>query len=264
MRGYTSFEDWGGHQAPVRSRGDFLRYASYSHSGQGTSDGGAESPPREGRVGVRDFPGRDPTLRKPTVATAIAVVIALAPGGCATVPPPAPSPTLEEFQALSIANESMARERDALEEKVAVLETKLKSLESQKEGAKYEAARLGTEIKRLESEVASLEARLEDLNTKSMYNSSFPRRHQNDEPARVLGTVLASDSMSDIHWISIDPKDGIKVADELTVFRKDAFVAVVVVEEIVDKKARVVVKKLAGKPMQKSAIQVGDKYSGVF
>jgi len=82
----------------------------------------------------------------------------------------------------------------------------------------------------------------------------------------VKGMVLASDPKSDIYLISVGTKDQVKVGDELTVYRGDQFVAVVVVDKVFDDKASVMTKREGGKPMKKDGMDIrqGDKVATVY
>jgi hypothetical protein len=138
-------------------------------------------------------------------------------------------------------------------------------------------AKAETEQKRLTNELANTAAsldsaqkngvdlsdKLEAANTRlEMYRAKFG--DIGIVAAPVKGQVLAVDSAVDLYLISVGSKDGLKVADELTVFRGDSFVALVVVDRVFDDKASVTVKKVNGKPFKKSDIRQGDKVANVF
>jgi hypothetical protein len=76
----------------------------------------------------------------------------------------------------------------------------------------------------------------------------------------VNAQILASNPEMDIYLISVGEAD-VNLADELTVYRGDTFIAQVVVDKVFKDKASVTVKRLNGKPMKKSDIKVGDKVS---
>lgn len=152
------------------------------------------------------------------------------------------------------------------------LQGEMKQADADKRTALDAQAKAETEQKRLTDEnknlTASLDATqkdkvnladaLEAANTHlAMYQKKFGT--QMETPNMVKGQILAADATMDIYLISVGEKDGVKVADELTVFRGDAFVAVVVVDKVFTDKASVTVKRVAGKPMKKADIKTGDK-----
>ena len=145
--------------------------------------------------------------------------------------------------------------RGALEAKNAA-ETELKRVQLELDGT---AANLDAAVKNGVALVEKLEATSTALD---MYRSKYPSPGLPVAP--VKGQVLAADPSIDIYLISVGEKDGVKVADELTVFRGDQFVAVVVVDKVFADKASVVVKRMNGKPLKKSDIKQGDKVATVF
>lgn len=144
--------------------------------------------------------------------------------------------------------------------------------EADKRAALDAQAKAETEQKRLTDENANLTAMLDatqkdkvaladSLEAANTHIEMYKRRHGdlNMVSVPVKGQILAADSAMDIYLISVGSKDGVKIADELTVFRGDSFVAVVVVDQVFNDKASVIVKKLNGKPMKKADIKTGDK-----
>jgi predicted RNase H-like nuclease (RuvC/YqgF family) len=134
-----------------------------------------------------------------------------------------------------------------------------------------------TEQKRLEATVADLTAQLDgsnvaknDLKDKleaantalNMYKSKYGSMSLVSAP--VKGMVLAANSEMDIYLISVGEQSGVKVADELTVFRGDQFIAQVVVDKVYADKASVYVKKMNGKPLKKGDIRQGDSVATVY
>ncbi|HEU4393928.1 MAG TPA: hypothetical protein VFS92_00060 [Planctomycetota bacterium] len=136
-----------------------------------------------------------------------------------------------------------------------------------------------TEQKRLQNELdnatamneaaakdkVALAERNEALNTEnSMYRSKFGPIGMPSTP--VKGMVLAADSKQDIYLISVGSKDQVKVGDELTVYRGDQFVAVVVVDKVFDDKASVITKREGGKALKKDGMDIrqGDKVATVY
>ena len=110
-----------------------------------------------------------------------------------------------------------------------------------------------------------LAERNEALNTE---NQLYRTRHGSiGMPSTpVKGMVLAADSKSDIYLISVGSKDSVKVGDELTVYRGDQFVAVVVVDKVFDDKASVITKREGGKALKKDGMDIrqGDKVATVY
>ena len=82
----------------------------------------------------------------------------------------------------------------------------------------------------------------------------------------VKGMVLAADSKQDIYLISVGEKDSVRVGDELTVYRGDQFVAVVVVDKVFPDKASVITKREGGKALKKDGMDIrqGDKVATVY
>jgi hypothetical protein len=136
-----------------------------------------------------------------------------------------------------------------------------------------------TEQKRLQNELNNATAMLESadkakvelaerneaLNTE---NRMYRERHGSiGMPSTpVKGMVLAADSKSDIYLISVGSKDQVKVGDELTVYRGDQFVAVVVVDKVFEDKASVITKREGGKALKKDGMDIrqGDKVATVY
>jgi hypothetical protein len=137
-----------------------------------------------------------------------------------------------------------------------------------------------TEQKRLQNELdnatamlesaakakAELAERNEALNTENnMWREKYPGGIT-PASAPVKGMVLAADSKSDIYLVSVGEKDQVRVGDELTVYRGDQFVAVVVVDKVFPDKASVITKREGGKPLKKDGMDIrqGDKVATVY
>ncbi|MHC4922932.1 MAG: hypothetical protein ACYTG4_02500 [Planctomycetota bacterium] len=134
-----------------------------------------------------------------------------------------------------------------------------------------------TEQKRLEGEVANLTSMLDASNTNlhqtsedleatattlAMYKEKFGGLGLVAAP--VKGKVLAADSSMDLYLLSVGEKDGVKLADELTVYRNGQFVAVVVVDKVMADKCSASVKVMAGKSFKKMDVQQGDEVATVL
>jgi len=147
----------------------------------------------------------------------------------------------------------------------------------------------GQDTSKLEARVAKLEEQVSGLRTE-LDRARMPTRREDVEQKRLVpepgaapeappktdapvpavpappetrpdvkGQILAADSAMDIYLVSVGRKEDVRVGDELTVYRGDTFVAVVVVDHVFEDKASVVVKKVSGKAMKKSDIKAGDK-----
>jgi predicted RNase H-like nuclease (RuvC/YqgF family) len=167
------------------------------------------------------------------------------------------------LDAARTANEKLTGEKSQAEaDKRAALDAQAKA-ETEQKRLSNEVASLTSSLDATQKDKVMLADNLEAANTHlEMYKKKFGPLSGETTP--VKGQILAADSAMDIYLISVGTKDGVKIADELTVFRGDAFVAVVVVDQVFDNKASVVVKKLAGKPMKKGDIKTGDKVATVF
>lgn len=168
--------------------------------------------------------------------------------------------------------------RQAREQNQKVLEEK-QTADTERRAAMDAKGAAETEQKRLQNELdnatamldssqkdkVSLGEKLEASNTAlEMYRNRFGTIGLVSAP--VKGMVLAADPKMDIYLISVGEKDQVKVGDELTVFRGDQFVAVVVVDKLFADKASVTVKREGGKPMKKDGMDIrqGDKVATVF
>ena len=80
------------------------------------------------------------------------------------------------------------------------------------------------------------------------------------------GLVLAADQKTGVFLLDRGQRDGIKVGDELTVYRVDAFVAVVVVDRVSEENCAVSVKVENGTPLLKAGLQIrrGDQVATVY
>jgi hypothetical protein len=156
------------------------------------------------------------------------------------------------------ANEKLQGERrQAEEDKRTALDAQAKAETEQKRLAN-ENANLSDMLAAAQKNGVALAENLESSNALlNMYKERFGTIGVESVP--VKGQVLASDPAMDIYLISVGSKDGVKVADEMTVFRGDQFVAIVVVDKVFNDKASVTVKKMGGKPQKKSDIKTGDK-----
>lgn len=162
------------------------------------------------------------------------------------------------LDAARTANEKLQGEKSQAEaDKRAALDAQAKA-ETEQKRLTAENGNLSSMLDATQKDKAALADSLEAANTHlHMYQAKYG--NLGVETASVKGQILAADSAMDIYLISVGTKDGVKIADELTVFRGDAFVAVVVVDQVFENKASVIVKKLNGKPMKKSDIKTGDK-----
>lgn len=181
------------------------------------------------------------------------------------------------LQAMEAKMGNLQANLEAARQENATLQGEKKQADDEKRAALAAKGAAETEQKRLENEVANLgsmlnasqksgaevAAQLEAANTTiDMYKGKFGSIGLVGAP--VKGQVLAADAKMDIYLISVGTKDGLKMADELTIYRNDQFVAVVVVDKVFDDKASVVVKRMNGKPLKKADIQQGDKVASVF
>lgn len=165
----------------------------------------------------------------------------------------------------------------AAQERITTLEAEKAASETEKRNALAAKNAAETEQKRLENEVANLTGMLESSQknvvaqaeqleaantTIKMFEGKFGKAGAISAP--VKGMVLAADSKMDIYLISVGSKDGVKMADELQVYRNDQFVATVVVDKVFEDKASVMVKRMGGKPFKKMDIQQGDKVATIY
>jgi predicted RNase H-like nuclease (RuvC/YqgF family) len=184
-----------------------------------------------------------------------------------------------KFNDLNASNQSqaanlkdLAANLDTARQANDKLQGEKRQAEEDRRAALDAQAKAETEQKRLSNEIENLTASLdaaakaqfalkESLDaTKTrldLYVSKYPA--PGAPTAMVKGQVLAADASSDIYLISVGEKDGLKVADELTVSRGDQFVAVVVVDKVFPDKASVTVKRMGSSPLKKSDIKAGDK-----
>jgi hypothetical protein len=162
------------------------------------------------------------------------------------------------LDAARAANEKLQGEKSTAEaDKRAALDAQAKA-ETEQKRLTAENANLSAMLDATQKDKVALADNLEAANTHlTMYKNKYG--NLSGETTPVKGQILAADSALDIYLISVGSKDGVKIADELTVFRGDTFVAVVVVDQVFNDKASVIVKKLNGKPMKKSDIKTGDK-----
>ena len=162
------------------------------------------------------------------------------------------------LDAARTANEKLQGEKKQAEGDMrAALDAQAKA-ETEQKRLTAENANLSAMLDATQKDKVALADNLDAANTHlAMYKNKFGGLSGETTP--VKGQVLAADSAMDIYLISVGSKDGVKIADELTVFRGDSFVAVVVVDQVFNDKASVIVKKLNGKPMKKADIKTGDK-----
>ena len=154
-----------------------------------------------------------------------------------------------------------------------------KTADDERRAAMDAKAAAETEQKRLDNELnnatssldasqkdkARLAEQLEAANTQlTIYRQKFPGVSGVGAP--VKGMVLAADPKMDLYLISVGEKDNVQVGNELTVFRGDQFVAVVVVDKIFADKSSVSVKREGGKPLKKDGMDIrqGDKVATVY
>lgn len=162
------------------------------------------------------------------------------------------------LDAARTANERLQGEKkQAEDEKRAALDAQAKA-ETEQKRLTAENGNLSAMLDATQKDKVALADNLEAANTHlEMYKAKYGPLSGETTP--VKGQVLAADAAMDIYLISVGTKDGVKIADELTVFRGDKFIAQVVVDQVFPDKASVVVKKLAGKPMKQADIKTGDK-----
>lgn len=180
-------------------------------------------------------------------------------------------------QGINAGLRDMAANLDSARQANQKLQDDLKQAGEDRRNALDAQAKAETEQKRLTKENETLSAGLDDskkngvdLSDKleaanaalAMYREKFGSIGVVAAP--VKGQILAADPAMDLYLISVGSKDGLKIADELTVYRGDSFVAVVVVDRVFDDKASVTVKKVNGKPFKKADIRQGDKVANVF
>lgn len=158
------------------------------------------------------------------------------------------------------ANQQLTGEKAQAEaDKRAALDAQAKA-ETEQKRLTDENANLTAMLDATQKDKVALADSLEAANTHlNMYKGKFGPLSGETTP--VKGQILAADSAMDIYLISVGSKDGVKIADELTVFRGDSFVAQVVVDQVFPDKASVIVKKINGKPLKKADIKAGDKVS---
>jgi hypothetical protein len=105
---------------------------------------------------------------------------------------------------------------------------------------------------------------LEASNTElAIYKANFPPPSGINQAA-VKGQVLAASAADDIYVLSIGSKDGVKENDELTAYRGDDFVAVLVVYQVEGDKCAASVKRIDGKPFKRGEVRTGDKVSSLL
>jgi predicted nucleic acid-binding Zn-ribbon protein len=181
------------------------------------------------------------------------------------------------YQGISAELKDLKGNLEAARQANDKLQGERKAAEEAQRGALDAQNKAETEQKRLTDQVSNLTASLDGA-TKDKVNLADQLEASNTHlemykakygpiglvAAPVKGQVLAADPAMDIYLISIGEKDQLKVADELTVFRGDQFIAVVVVDKVFADKASVVVKKVNGKPFKKGDIKQGDKVANVL
>jgi hypothetical protein len=206
-------------------------------------------------------------MRADRIPTVGLVLMGLLAAGCASDPPPPRGPTMEQFQEVSERLDAALQETEGLREQVARATAETRTAREAAAVASLEAAKLGIEIKRLQKDLdAGAAAREAGAQDDPGAPDSFRKgRARDDSGCRVLkGTVLAADVKMGLYLISIGKKQDVREGDELTVYRGESFVAVVVVDRVFEDKASVCVKKVKDKPFQKSEIRPGDKVANTF
>jgi predicted nucleic acid-binding Zn-ribbon protein len=168
-------------------------------------------------------------------------------------------------------NQARAQNEKLLGEKKSADDERRAAMEA-KGAAENEQKRLQNELNNATSmldasqkDKASLADKLEASNTAlEMYREKFGGIGLVAAP--VKGMVLAADPKMDIYLVSVGKKDSVKIGDELTVYRGDQFVAVVVVDKLFEDKASVTVKREGGKAMKKDGMDIrqGDKVATVY
>ncbi len=167
------------------------------------------------------------------------------------------------YEASRQANDKLqAEKKQAEDEKRAALEAK-SAAETEQKRLSAENSNLMSSLDTREKSAVAMAEQIEAANaTISVYKEKYGSL--NLVAAPVKGMVLAASPKDDIYLISVGADQGVKVADELTVYRGDQFVAIVVVDKVMNDKSSVVVKRMNGKPLKKSDIQQGDKVATVY
>lgn len=161
------------------------------------------------------------------------------------------------------SNEKLAAEKkQAEDEKRAALEAK-NAAETEQKRLENTVADLTGQLDGSKMSNTELKDKLEASNTElSAYKEKFGGIGFVSAP--VKGMVVAANAELDIYLISVGTNSGVKVADELTVYRGDQFIAQVVVDKVYADKASVYVKKINNKPLKKGDIKQGDSVATVY
>lgn len=158
----------------------------------------------------------------------------------------------------------LAEKKTADDERRAAMEAK-NAAETEQKRLANELGNATAMLETAEKSKVELAERNEALSTE---NRMYRERHGSiGMPATpVKGMVLAADAKQDIYLISVGSKDSVKVGDELTVYRGDQFVAVVVVDKVFEDKASVITKREGGKALKKDGMDIrqGDKVATVY
>src|SRR5262245_59390132 len=85
-------------------------------------------------------------------------------------------------------------------------------------------------------------------------------------PGPLRGVVLGADSEQGTFVLSVGRKEGVRPGDEVTVFRGDQFVAVVMVERVSEVDCTASIRKEDGRPLLKAGMQIlqGDRVVTIF
>ena len=196
------------------------------------------------------------------IGTGLLLLLPILAAGCASSADTAPAPpTVEEVREL--------RGRvDRLEGDLASRQAELKSLKKGMAELRGENQSLLLELAGLRGEQLGLKievSRLRSLLDESKKPVPDPAPVPEGDPTRlpVDAKVLAVDARIGIYLVSVGSRQGVKTADELTVYRGDQFVAVVVVDKVFEDKASAELKRVDGKAFRKSDIKVGDRVARV-
>ena len=167
-----------------------------------------------------------------------------------------------EATGVALRNTAEGLRRKPAEREYAEAETVPKRIEELEE----EVRRLRKELEIARIARERLEGREKQLEAAEALVARYRARYGpiDPQPAPVRARILAADNKMNIFLISAGSDDGIREGMELTVYRGDSFVALVVVDKVFRDKASVTVKMEGGTAMKKSDIQQGDRVATVF
>ncbi len=171
----------------------------------------------------------------------------------------------QNLAAARAANDNLQKEKaQADDEKRAALEAKA-AAETEQKRLENAVANLTGQLDAADKNKAALAEDLEKTSTSlAIYKEKYPPIGVQAAP--VKGMVLAAEPKTGIYLISVGSKNGLKVADELTISNENGFVASVVVDKVFDDKASVMVKRIGGKALKKDGTEIrqGDKVGNSY